>query len=550
MIPKIMLGQFRLFNSIASFDAYKIPVLGKISQFSLLLLASFLLGQIPMQGALATTPPSIAPSIADENEDVDQDIDQVTSVSQLSDVAPTDWAFQALQSLVERYGCIAGYPDGTYRGNRSLTRYEFAAGVNACLDQINRLIASSVADAVTREDLIVLQKLQEEFAVELANLRGRVDTLEARTTELEANQFSTTTKLFGEAIFSVSSIFGEENAKTGDDLTDNNATVNYRVRLNFATSFSGQDLLLVRLQGRNTNVFQGGTNMTDLSWAGGNENGEVKLSKLFYRFPVNNNRTRFWLTAVGLNMDDVVDPLNPIAYNDSTSDFGAYSSIYKNSFGTGVGVNHQFNDRLALGFGYVANNAPNPVEGNGFFSGGFNAFSQLTYQFKSGSAIALAYGYTYFLKKEVFIGGYDGSLLGEDPFNGAATTSHNIALNTAFYLGKNAILSGWVQYSKATGASGDREGDTADIWTWATSLTFNNLFAPSNTGGFIVGSPPKAYHVEGGPEDKDWPLHLEAFYKFRVNDNIFISPGVFVVTNPEDGRDPIWVGAIRTNLNF
>jgi len=48
-------------------------------------------------------------------------MDQVTSVSQLSDVRPTDWAFQALQSLVERYGCIAGYPDGTYRGNRALT---------------------------------------------------------------------------------------------------------------------------------------------------------------------------------------------------------------------------------------------------------------------------------------------------------------------------------------------------------------------------------------------------------------------------------------------
>ena len=59
---------------------------------------------------------------------------QVTSVSQLSDVQPTDWAFQALQSLVERYGCIAGYPDGTYRGNQATTRYEFAAGLNACLD--------------------------------------------------------------------------------------------------------------------------------------------------------------------------------------------------------------------------------------------------------------------------------------------------------------------------------------------------------------------------------------------------------------------------------
>ena len=56
---------------------------------------------------------------------------QVTSVSELSDVQPGDWAFTALQRLVEEYGCLEGYPDRTYRGNRALTRYEFAAGLNA-----------------------------------------------------------------------------------------------------------------------------------------------------------------------------------------------------------------------------------------------------------------------------------------------------------------------------------------------------------------------------------------------------------------------------------
>ncbi len=79
-----------------------------------------------------------------------QSIEQVTSVSQLSDVQPTDWAFQALQSLVERYGCIAGYPDGTYRGNRALTRYEFAAGLNACLDRVNELIATAGHQRVSK----------------------------------------------------------------------------------------------------------------------------------------------------------------------------------------------------------------------------------------------------------------------------------------------------------------------------------------------------------------------------------------------------------------
>ncbi|MEL7039636.1 MAG: iron uptake porin, partial [Cyanobacteria bacterium J06592_8] len=120
---------------------------------------------------------------------------QVTSVSQLSDVQPTDWAFQALQSLVERFGCIAGYPDGTFRGNRSLTRYEFAAGLNTCLERINELLNSVVEDSLTEDEFIALQRLQNEFAAELSLLRGQINNLEERTEVLVSNQFSTTTKL-------------------------------------------------------------------------------------------------------------------------------------------------------------------------------------------------------------------------------------------------------------------------------------------------------------------------------------------------------------------
>lgn len=99
---------------------------------------------------------------------------QVNSVFQLRDVSPGNWAFEALRNLVERYGCIAGYPDGTYRGNRALTRYEFAAGLNACLQQIERLIAANQGE-VTQEDLAALQRLTQEFEAELATLGTRVD---------------------------------------------------------------------------------------------------------------------------------------------------------------------------------------------------------------------------------------------------------------------------------------------------------------------------------------------------------------------------------------
>ncbi|MBW4609396.1 MAG: iron uptake porin [Hassallia sp. WJT32-NPBG1] len=229
----------------------------------------------------------------ESNEDPST-IEQVTSVSQLSDVQPTDWAFGALQSLVERYGCIAGYPNGTFRGNRAMTRYEFAAGLNACLNRVQELIATSTADIVKKEDLETLQKLQQEYADGLAELRGRVDPLEARIAVVESQQFSTTTTLSGDAIFSIGSVFGEDRALNSDQLNEinnpnitaaqrntarasaygpsgsrlqDNAVFSDRVRLIFDSSFFGKDRLRILLKANNTIPFNSavtGTNMTRL----------------------------------------------------------------------------------------------------------------------------------------------------------------------------------------------------------------------------------------------------------------------------------------------
>ncbi|HAN46040.1 MAG TPA: hypothetical protein DCQ32_05755, partial [Cyanobacteria bacterium UBA8156] len=224
---------------------------------------------------------------------------QVTSVSQLSDVRPTDWAFTALQSLVERYGCIAGYQErmfqppvmpsapirglgqktlaqadtvNVFRGQRSLTRFEFAAGLNACMTRMNELLTAGLADKVSKEDLATLQRLQEEFEAELGTLKARVDGLEGKVEKLEAQQFSTTTKLSGQAIFAVSfnsggdkPVFGPNlvrgNGITGDRLNDSsklNTTYAARVRLDFNTSFTGNDLLITRLEAGNGGNFLGG----------------------------------------------------------------------------------------------------------------------------------------------------------------------------------------------------------------------------------------------------------------------------------------------------
>jgi hypothetical protein len=62
---------------------------------------------------------------------------QVTSVSQLSDVQPTEWSYQAVSNLISRYGCVAGYPNGTFKSGQAATRAELAALVNACIDRIS-----------------------------------------------------------------------------------------------------------------------------------------------------------------------------------------------------------------------------------------------------------------------------------------------------------------------------------------------------------------------------------------------------------------------------
>jgi len=194
----------------------------------------------------------IAPTVNELqlNNSQEEVMAQTTSVSQFSDVQPRDWAFKALQSLIERYGCINGFPDNTFRGNRVLTRYEFAAALNGCLDRVNELIATTTNDVASKQDIATIKKLQNDFSPELATLRGRVNTLEAKTAELEANQFSTTTKLQGQVVAVVSGIVKGKTV-AGADITDKNTTLAARTRVEFVSSFTGRDTLLTRLESNN-----------------------------------------------------------------------------------------------------------------------------------------------------------------------------------------------------------------------------------------------------------------------------------------------------------
>ncbi|MDY6937234.1 MAG: iron uptake porin, partial [Cyanobacteriota bacterium] len=323
---------------------------------------------------------------------------QVTSVSQLTDVQPTDWAFQALQSLVERYGCIAGYPDGTYRGNRALTRYEFAAGLNACLDQILNILPNE--GEVSAEDLAAIRRLQEEFAAELATLRGRVDALEARTAELEAQQFSTTTKLVGEVGFIVADSFGGDGTDGGDD--DSQTIFADRVRLQLVSSFTGRDKLFTRLTAGNIgNSFTDEIGTFEGRFAFDGQNGnDITIDRLHYVFPVGDKLTVTAMASLG-GHHFYANTFNPGleaggGANGALSRFAERNPIYRIGLGgQGIGLNYRFNDKVGLQAGYLARGGNNPTEGAGLFNGNYSIMGQLEIEPTDSISVGLTYVHGY-----------------------------------------------------------------------------------------------------------------------------------------------------------
>lgn len=490
-------------------------------------------------------------------------MDQVTSVAQLRDVQPTDWAYQALQSLVERYGCIEGYPDRTYRGNRAMTRYEFAAGLNACLNVVNELIAAAIAELQGRDDIAIIRRLQEEFAAELATLRGRVDALDARVAEVEANQFSTTTKLNGEVIFAVAGAFGDNIAvpsgrrQVDDDVEDNVIFAN-RSRLNFDTSFTGRDLLRTRLQARNITPFGGnvtGTNMTRLGFDG-NEENDLRLDDLYYRFPIGRN-TRISLVANSGESNDFMFNFNPILESSSNgviSRFGRFNPIYRlGDGGAGAFINTTFGP-IGLDVGYLAVNANLPFAKAGLADGEYAAIGQLTLFPRSSFNLGLTYANYYSPSTGgVNLTGSTGSGFAQRPFGRVATSSDNYGLQATWRAGRSFLLSGWAGLSYATAESGASRGADARILNYAVTLGFPDFGGRGNLLGLVAGVPPKVIDNDlVAREDRDTSYHLEGFFRFLITNNISVTPGVMVILNPEhnDNNDTLYIGTIRTTFRF
>jgi hypothetical protein len=516
-------------------------------------------------------------------ETIEEPMAQVTSVSQLQDVQPTDWPFPALQSLVERYACIAGYPDGTFRGNRALTRYEFAAGLNACLDSITQILAITAPEEqrFTREDLATLEKLQAEFSTELKTLRSRVDSLETRTAEIAANQFSTTTKLFGTAIIGIqgrTSNRGDVNPRNGtQDLSDagTNTTLISYTRLDLVSYFTPRNYLRTSITSMNggtsprfTNEVRGPNNDVILGYE--YPASQPLLSDLFYNWQVT-DKFAVKVGTAGMDMINHFRGITPYGPpNGPVSRFAQRNPIINTGFGQGgVAIDWQIAKNASLQALYSSNQSASPNQGGGLFDGNTTAGVQLLVNPVQTVGLSLYYVNNYsrngclltFVGDDCLTGTKNQGLL--QTGNPLQTNAFGGSVN--WQISPKVTLGGWGGYttSEVPGLSGSVETTNYMVY-----LNFPDLFGRGNFGGIYVGQPPKITSsslplgnipdlIDGNDGTKSGgqpgtTTHIEAFYRLRLTDNISVTPGIIHLIEPGNtpNSDSVTIGVLRTTFLF
>ncbi|WP_017304580.1 iron uptake porin [Spirulina subsalsa] len=505
-------------------------------------------------------------------------IAQFTPASQFRDVSPTDWAYEALMDLTTRYGCLSGYPDNTFRGTRPLTRYEFAAGLNACIQYLERLIAQQ-ANAVTLQDLEVMQRLVTEFQADIDTLATRVDSLEGRVAFLEENQFSTTTKLFGQAVIGIQGRSPDNDFDLFQNrLRDQDTKINviHNAQLSLFTQFSPFSLLLTSFQMGDGNTGRTFTNTlgnyVSLGYEGDTDNSML-LSDLNYRHLIA-NRLAVIVGPMGVSPTNVFRGVNRIesAGSGPLSRFAQRNPIINVGSGQGgLGIDWQVSDRLSFQAVYSTGDPENSL-GGGLF-GGENGSTilggQLVVSPTDNIDLSLQYvnAYTPILGSLRTGVGDDLVIIPNADNLRAPMTTDAFGGALEFRVTPQVALGGWVGY---TTTNYKVEAGSVQTLNWMAFLRFSDLLGQGNVAGLYVGQPPKITS-SNLPDGRNVPTflslgnpnatpggqpstttHVELFYRFRVSDNVSVTPGVIVIFNPlqNSANDTITIGALRTTFNF
>ncbi len=318
-----------------------------------------------------------------------------------------------------------------------------------------------------------------------------------------------------------------------------------------------------------------GVNPQNLSTIDANS---FSLYKLLYVFPVASKVTLFAGTAA--ETSDAFPAITPFANEgqEAISRFAGYNPVVRVSGGTsGSGLASaggfiwNISEAINLTALYGSVNAAIPAKapdvlpgvsgtplGAGVFSGSSVAAAQLTIRPSNSIDIGLNYANSY----------HEINILGTGLVNADIGALGGLSAGTPVKLNSVGGTLTW-RFAPKVAISGygaaifvDAASDAVDAATtftsWMVGLHFRDLFAEGNNAGLLFGQPLYRSSASGDAltvlpgEDRATPYHLEGYYRFRVNDNISVTPGAFVLFNPESNsnNETTVVGLLRTTFTF
>lgn len=226
----------------------------------------------------------------------------VLAANPFSDVSQKDWSYQSVEQLASE-GIINGYPEGTFKGQCSITRYEMA-----------QMIAKAIAhqDKANAEQKAVISKLSNEYADELNSLGVRIDYLEKNFGHVQTNgnlrlrwQHQKGTWFNG--------------GTGGRDSKDN--VFDFRARLEFDAKVADKTTVIVRLAN--------GAVGADATEFGNNKNDSVYMDRAYIiqkigqKLNIRAGRTSLFI-GQGMAYDDMFDGIVLTAGTDKLKFTGAY----------------------------------------------------------------------------------------------------------------------------------------------------------------------------------------------------------------------------------
>ena len=398
-------------------------------------------------------------------------------------------------------------------------------------------IAAQASDAVNVEEMNNYARSQKnssrldsntfinEISEDIATLKGRVDGLDARHNEFEAGAFSSSTAMDGKAVFWVGGIDGisdiddDEDGNLVEEGTDGVQT-GYTYTMNLNTSFTGDDNLYVRLKaGENGPAWSSKPAGYHIETK--DTNNAFNVDKIWYSFPIGDNITAF----AGPLIENYYMYVTPSIYKPGA--LKAFKLGGNSNFGASTDVGFGFKYEADNGFAIASNVVDKNADSTGFFqddsvSKWDTQFAYTQDRYHLSLTVSNAQNWTSQL--------YNATALGE-----------NTATDSMGY----AARAYWMPEESGTAVPEITIGYDVKVWddaaagtvdeadSWMVGLTWKDIAQPDDRIGVALTQPLKATSMAGGADTNEVdPLLWEAYYSWKVNDSMSVTPAVFGGSDP------------------